>query len=402
MWMQLIKLTTIALALFGSAAIAQDSTKIHLDPIEINIIANYYEQTGNHSPVTGGEGTEVLNNIAPSLYVHVPLDSIRTLDVNGGVDFYSSASSDNIDNPYVSSNHISGASSGDTRGYLSVIYGKKNLKKNTSKSYMVGGSTEFDVISLSTGFTFSKENKKKGRDFSISGKYFLDNWKLIYPVELRNGTNEYLALNKRHTVGLTLTESFIVNKRLKGAITVDGLGQFGLLSTPFHRVYMQNQEIAEIEILPISRIKVPVGLRLNAYLGDRFIVRTFNRVYWDTWDVKAFTSELEVVVKVTDWLKMYPLYRYHIQSQARYFAPYGVHTIGETFFTSDYDLSGFSAHKFGGGIDIAPLYGISRVKLGNKKLFLWKSVSLRYVNYLRSDGLKAWALTAGFDFKIER
>ncbi len=400
--MQLTKLIPIAIVLLSYGAIAQDSTKIHLDPIEVNIIANYYEQTGNHSPVTGGDGTETLNNIAPSIYVHVPLDSVRTIDVNGGVDFYSSASSDNIDNPYASSNHISGASSSDTRGYLSVTYGKKNLEKKTSKSYMFGGSAEFDVISLSTAFTFSKENKKKGRDFSISGKYFLDNWKLIYPVELRNGSIEYLSYNKRHTLGLTLTESFIINKRLKGALTLDGLGQFGLLSTPFHRVYLQNQAIAEVEILPIARVKIPLGLRMNAYLGDRFVVRTFNRVYWDTWDVKAFTSELEVVVKVTDWLKMYPLYRYHIQTQARYFAPHNVHTVGETFFTSDYDLSGFTAHKFGGGIDIAPLYGISRMKLKKERLLLWKSMSFRYVNYLRSDGLKAWALTAGFDFKIER
>ena len=402
MWMQLARITTLIFLCVSFVGTSQDSTKIHLDPIEINIVANYYEQTGIHSPVTGGEGTETLNNVAPSLYVHVPLDTVRTLDVNGGVDFYSSASSDNIDNPYLSSNHISGASSSDTRGYLSVTYGKKNLQKNTSRSFMVGGSVEFDVVSLSTGFTFSKENKKKGRDFSVSGTYFLDNWKLIYPVELRNGTTEYLTFNKRHTLGLTLTESFIVNKRLKGALTVDGLGQFGLLSTPFHRVYMENEEIAQIETLPSTRIKVPVGLRLNAYLGDRFVLRTFNRVYWDSWDVKAFTSELEVVTKVTDWLKVYPLYRYHIQSQARYFAPYGIHTVGETFFTSDYDLSGFSAHKFGGGIDFAPLYGLSRMKLGKNKLLLWKGMSLRYVNYLRSDGLKAWAVTAGFDFKIER
>jgi hypothetical protein len=101
-------------------------------------------------------------------------------------------------------------------------------------------------------------------------------------------------------------------------------------------------------------------------------------------------------------LKMYPLYRYHIQTQARYFAPYRVHSLGETFFTSDYDLSGFATHKIGAGVNIVPLYGISRMKMGEKRLLLWESMTLRYVNYVRSDGLKTWAITTALEFKLER
>lgn len=100
---------------------AQDQTdsekKVKLDDIEINILGSYYEQDGNHSPVTGGQGTELLDNIAPSITVVVPLDTIQTIDFTGGIDVYSSASSDNIDNPYLVANHISGESSQDTRVY---------------------------------------------------------------------------------------------------------------------------------------------------------------------------------------------------------------------------------------------------------------------------------------------
>ena len=71
----------------------KDSSKIKLKDIEVNFIASYYEQDGNHSPVTGGIGTESLTNMAPTLSIKVPLDSFRTLNVDGGVDFYSSASS---------------------------------------------------------------------------------------------------------------------------------------------------------------------------------------------------------------------------------------------------------------------------------------------------------------------
>ena len=103
----------------------KDSSKIKLKDIEVNFIASYYEQDGNHSPVTGGIGTEYLTNMAPTLSIKVPLDSFRTLNVDGGVDFYSSASSDNISNPYLDPDQVSGASAEDERSYVNIDYSKK-------------------------------------------------------------------------------------------------------------------------------------------------------------------------------------------------------------------------------------------------------------------------------------
>tara|TARA_B110000285_G_C14936029_1_gene519627 strand:+ start:132 stop:635 length:504 start_codon:yes stop_codon:yes gene_type:complete len=106
-----------------------DTNVIQLDDIEISIISNYYQQDGSHSPVTGGVGTEKLSNIAPVVYVKLPLDSARTLNISAGFDYYSSASSDNIDNPYLSDNHVSGASASDIRHYYSLAYQKKTSLK---------------------------------------------------------------------------------------------------------------------------------------------------------------------------------------------------------------------------------------------------------------------------------
>ena len=150
-----LQLILFVFGCFSFVLYGQDSTKkIKLEPIEISLITNYYEQTGNNSPVTGGRGTETLNNIAPSLYVHIPVDSIQSWDVNAGVDFYSSASSDNIDNPYLQSNHISGASADDIRQYYSLSYSRKNLSKHSKIKYQVGASSEYDVTSLSTSIGF--------------------------------------------------------------------------------------------------------------------------------------------------------------------------------------------------------------------------------------------------------
>ena len=379
----------------------KDSTKLNLDPIEVNILSSYYRQDGNHSPVTGGQGTEQLSNIAPTVYVHIPLDSVSDIDINAGVDFYSSASSDNIDNPYLSSKHISGASSADIRQYYSLSYSKENEKKSRN-SYTIGASSEYDVTSLSAGFSFEKENRKKQRGFSLGAKYFFDDWKLIYPVELRNGTKQYLTQDKRHTLGVMFSEMFIINKRLKGSFTIEGIGQYGLLSTPFHRVYFVDEFLPKVEMLPSIRIRTPMALRLNAHLGSRLILRTFNRMYWDSWGVMGYTFELETPIKTNDWLRVYPIYRFHIQSQADYFNTYGQHKSTSNYYTSDFDLSQLHSHKFGFGTNISPLFGLARFKRKKGNLVMWKGLDLRYVYYMRSDGLTAWNVTMGLEFKIDR
>lgn len=401
MWMQLI-LTCLAIGITSLCLAQSDSSKIHLEDIEVSILSSYYEQDGIHSPVTGGQGTERLSNIAPVVYVHVPMDSIRSIDVSAGVDFYSSASSDNIDNPYLSNNHISGASASDIRQHYSFTYGKKNLSKQSNNSFMIAASSEYDVTSLSAGYLFDKKSANKQRDFAFSGKYFFDDWKRIYPAELRDGTTEYLAQDKRHTISLSATEAFIINRKMNASITFEALGQFGILSTPFHRVYFSDQTLPKIEILPSSRVKLPLALRWNVHLTDQIIVRTFNRVYWDTWDVKGFTSELETPIKATDWLRLYPFYRFHIQSASRYFLPYGEHVTTDAFYTSDYDLSGLTSHKYGLGFSITPLFGIGRFNWGKEKIAVLKEFDVRFANYNRSDGLNAWTVTAGAKINLKR
>jgi hypothetical protein len=401
--MQLIRLTLI---LFASAnCFAQsdsDSSKIKLEDIEINILSSYYQQDGIHSPVTGGEGTEQLSNIAPSIYVYVPIDTLRSINIGAGVDFYSSASSDNIDNPYLSPNHVSGASADDIRHHYSFSYSKANNQKLTKNTYKIAASSEYDVTSISGGYTFEKENKKKQRELSVGINYFFDDWKRIYPVELRNGTTEYLNTDKRQTLSLNFSQAFIINKKMNLSWTLEALGQYGMLSTPFHRVYFVNEELPKIEILPSLRLKIPLALRLNAHMNDRLILRTFNRIYWDSWDVKGYTFELETPIKVTDWFRLYPFYRFHVQTASTYFAASREHLSSQSFYTSDYDLSGFSSNKYGLGFKISPLFGIGRFKWLKESTMMFKSIGVRYAYYQRSDGLNAWALTAGLEFKIHR
>ena len=81
----------------------QDSTKVFkkkvLEAPEVDFLMSYYTQDGENAAVSGGLGTEKLNNITPTIVVSVPLNEDDVLTIDGEVSAYTSASSSNI-NPF--------------------------------------------------------------------------------------------------------------------------------------------------------------------------------------------------------------------------------------------------------------------------------------------------------------
>jgi hypothetical protein len=167
--------------------------------------------------------------------------------------------------------------------------------------------------------------------------------------------------------------------------------QEGQLATLYHRTYFTDGT-HKVENLPDTRVKIPLGLRLNYFAGDRFIFRTYYRYYFDTWEMSAHTAELEVPIKITPFFSVSPFYRYYSQKGVKYFAGYQEHALNEEFYTSDYDLSTLSSNMMGLGIRYAPpggLLGISR----------FNAIELRYGHYSRSTGLNADILSMLLKFK---
>ncbi|MFK7904741.1 MAG: DUF3570 domain-containing protein [Chitinophagales bacterium] len=225
---------------------------------------------------------------------------------------------------------------------------------------------------------------------------------MIYPSELRR-QGALLNTNLRQSYNLSATYSQVINKRMQIAFNPEVVYQSGLLSTPFHRVYFQEQSQAKVEQLPGTRLKIPLGVRFNYYLSDNILLRTYYRFYTDDWGVTGHTASIEVPFKINRFFSIYPHYRYHTQTAADYFKPHKQHVLSETFYTSDYDLSAFSSQQYGFGVHYSPLNGIGRMKvptLGKKppKLLLFKSIDLRGTLYDRSDGLKAWLLSLDMAF----
>ncbi|MDX5417774.1 MAG: DUF3570 domain-containing protein [Hymenobacteraceae bacterium] len=365
-----------------------------LEPAEVNILGSYYSQDGNHSPVTGGIGTEQLTDVTPSIIVNVPLDTVTNLNVNFGMDFYSSASTDNIDF------NVSSASKSDLRTHLNVGISRHSSLTRVTKSLMIGGSTEYDYQSLSVGAGWALESQDRNRELSLTGMIYFDSWSLIYPQELRNGTS-LVSTNKRQSYNLSATLSQVINRKMQASLSADIVYQTGLLSTPFHRVYFREQEMAKVEQLPDQRLKYPVGLRVNYYVSDHVTSRFFYRFYNDSWGVTANTIELETPIKFGPFFSFYPFYRFHNQTAADYFAPYKEHSLSQEFYTSDYDLSRFSSHKAGLGLRYSPLTGIGKFGLPfSKSKALLKGIELRGANYWRNNGLKAFIISTDLNFTL--
>ncbi|HML71996.1 MAG TPA: DUF3570 domain-containing protein [Macellibacteroides fermentans] len=398
--MKKIVITVAALVMCLNVAKAQnDSTsnrKLKID--EVNFITSYYHQDGNNSAVTGGIGSEKLDDFGNSIDLQLSRfdkkNNKHTFGVELGIDVYSSASSDKIDPTTISS-----ASSKDVRISPSLNYLKENAKNNTALGGGVSFSQEFDYTSIGANVLFAKATKDKNREFSAKASVFLDTWSVILPVELRNIETDFKYKQgdnaPRNSYNLALGLSQVVNQRLQVSILTDIGYQTGLLGTAYQRVYFgDNGNNAYSEKLPDNRFKLPVGFRANYFLGDKFILRSFYRFYTDSWNLTAHTAELEIPYKITPFVSVAPFYRFYSQSGVDYFKPYKEHLLSDNseFYTSDYDLSKFTSHLFGLNFRMVSANGL----MGVKKLNV---VELRYSYYNRSTDLTSHLITLALKFK---
>jgi len=153
----------------------------------------------------------------------------------------------------------------------------------------------------------------------------------------------------------------------------------------------------DIERLPDSRLKIPIGVRYNYYINEYILVRTYYRYYFDDWGINSHTLNVELPIKIGNLFTVYPSYRFYNQTAADYFAPYEQHISTETYYTSDYDLSEFTATQFGLAIQYSDI-------LTQRRLWMMglKNITLSYNYYSRNTGLKASIISLGATFVFDK
>lgn len=406
-----------------------------LETPEIDFLSSYYTQDGDNAAVSGGIGTEKLTDATATVVISIPLSDDDLLVIDAGVSAYSSASSSNV-NPFDGGSPgdafvaSSGASGADVWSNITGVYSHSSDDRNTIWSGKVSVSVEYDYFSLGFGGSFTKLFNEKNTELSISANAYLDSWSIITPVELRGpsgggdddddfninnftitGNPNYnpnfvpLPTDTRNSYSVGLGFSQILSKKLQGSLALDVVQQDGLLSTPFQRVYfsdvedsfIENFQLADdIERLPDTRFKVAIGGRLNYYLNEVVTVRSFYRYYFDDWGITSHTASIEVPIKLGSKFTIYPSYRYYQQTAADYFAPNNQLLSTSEFYTSDFDLSTYSANQFGFGVSYTDIFTKARLwKIG------LKSIDVKFYQYDRDTTFSSSIITAGFKFVLD-
>ncbi len=353
--------------------------------------------------------------------------------------------------PWVAS---TGASRQDALKTINISYAHAREDRNRYWSVNLGASSEYDYQSFGFGGGFTQLWNEKNTEITVNSQVYLDQWKPILPTEIHeyelygsgflsntrsyfsgvailneNGSSVvgYLPSNfspidnvSRNSYSFSFNFSQIISSRLQFSAFIDIVKQEGWLANPLQRVYfsdkpnfyignsasISNYENSsntdvfhladDIERLPSTRLKYPFGMRLNYYVNEYVVVRSYYRYYKDDWGINSNTFQLELPVKFNLKWKVTPSYRFYNQTAANYFAAYDQHLSTNSFYTSDYDLSAFSSHQLGLSLSYTDI--LSNFNLWKLAL---KNISLRYQNYKRSDGLTAFSISTGFSFVLD-
>ncbi len=365
------------------------------------------------------------------------------------------ASPDSVDgSPWVAT---SGPSRQDTWFAVSGAYSHSSDDRNTIASIHSSFATEWDYVSFGFGGQLTKLYNQKNTEISISAQLYLDTWQPEYPTELDSYLDAGSSLDKgyfkrldiynkegdeiprdgnpntnwspnfarienksRNSYSASFNFSQILSKRAQLALSLDIVNQNGWLANPMQRVYFADTEnyyvgnpnsisnytskknidvfqlADDIERLPDTRFKIPLGARFHYYINETFVLRSYYRFYSDNWGIYSHTAQFELPVKLTNNFTLYPSFRYYTQTEAIYFAPFEKNLSTQKYYTSDYDLSEFSALQYGIGISYTDIF---------TEAHLWrfgiKTLDLKYSYYERNSGLTANLFSFGCKFILD-
>ena len=386
------------------------------------------------------------SNINPFMSKNIAVSGASKMASFKDDDEYEETRAVHYGSPWIAS---TGASYQDVLVSLSGSYSHSSDDRNTIVSGNAAVSKEYDYSSFGAGVGLARLFNQKNTEVNIKANAYFDTWNAIYPTELheyakyglnfqntgyfqdvdvfdQNGvkSTNYLpsqfkefSNEKRNSYALSLGFSQILTNKLQFAVFMDILFQEGLLSTPYHRINFAdkgnyyigetrnipnyttaaNKELYrladDVERLPGTRFKLPVGARLNYYINEKFVLRSYYRFYSDDWGLQAHTVNIEIPYKISEHFTLTPMYRFYTQNGVRYFAAFEKHYSFQKYYTSDYDLSPFDAHQYGIGISYTDLLSAMKA-LG----FGIKNIDLRFNKYERSDQLSAGIVTLGIKF----
>lgn len=377
-------LATALLALAALPAAGQES--LAPGEVDVDFLFNYYQQDGEHSPVTGGIGTEEMDVLSPVIVVSWKVDENWTLTTDLGLDAITSASVDAIDDA------VSSASRQDSRTYVTVT-GTRALGEASQLSLLGGFSNEYDYQSLLAGVGWSRDFNRRNTNLSAQLRFYSDT------VELYDIDGVVQGEDDRESVDVTLGLTQVLGPKTLLSLELYAQQQDGFLSTPFHEVILADGGVVA-ERLPDSRQRSAFGLALHHAVSDRFVPRVRYRFYDDDWGIQSHSVEIEPQFRLTgstggggSWI--YPILRWHTQTGSDHFGLPGTFDAADPFYTADWDLAELTSEKYGLGWHWDRPAGT-----GSGFWRRLRRMQARATWYTRDDGLDSLSLSFGVGWRF--
>ncbi len=301
---------------------------------------------------------------------------------------------------------------GLTGGYKPGLYGAQATASTSSSpdyvSYTAGLRLTADLneklITPSLGYTYSTDRIGRGPN----------NW--------QNDFNPLKGKLQTHEVEAGVT--FVLSPT--SILLVGGTMSFerGDQSQPYRYVAMFDPELVSpyipkgatvdlvnrtrlpvkpLEQLPTERDRFALGARYNKRLGNATL-RLEQRFYYDTWALKASSTDTRYMVDLSRHLRVWPHLRFHAQSGANFYqlaysaalTPGGV--VLPTFRTGDRELSPLITATAGGGLRLGLGNPEGEVKFG--LTFVGDVMYTRYLKALYVTARTAVYGSLGFDVEF--
>jgi hypothetical protein len=146
--------------------------------IDVDFLLSYYDQSGEHSAVTGGTGTEDQQVLSPVILVGWAVSEDWSLRTDLGVDQITAASVDAIDT------EVSSASRVDQRAFADLT-ATRRVGERSTVSYTHGISNEYDYQSLSGAVGYTLDVNERNTTLAARLRHYEDTVKL-YDIDGKN------------------------------------------------------------------------------------------------------------------------------------------------------------------------------------------------------------------------
>jgi hypothetical protein len=165
--------------------------------------------------------------------------------------------------------------------------------------------------------------------------------------------------------------------------------QKGELSNTWNSVPTLAKNGRTEEALPRTRVRHALVGRLSQFLPWNGALHVYYRLYDDDWGIVAHSAQAELMQRLTPWLYVSGLYRFHHQTGADFFTTLATPDV--TLRTADSDLAPLDAQTVGGKIVIdAPMSGALRLL----------HLDIGYEHYFRSNDLRMDVVTCGSGYRF--